>query len=89
MAIKGPKGAVPTPKGWVHHKTGELLKSQRIAQHDIDEWHGVTVEEPVEVVEHEEHVIQTLHEAPHVEVEVDKPSYNFFSTWRGTSVTEE
>lgn len=84
MAIKGPKGAVPTPKGWVHPRTGELLKAGKIAQSDIDAWHGIE-----EVVQHEEHVIQTLHEAPHVEVEVEKPAYNYFSTWRGTSVTEE
>lgn len=41
MAIKGPKGAEPTLRGWVNPKTGELLKSQRITQPQIDEWHGV------------------------------------------------
>jgi hypothetical protein len=75
--IKGPKNAIPTPKGWVHSKTGELLKAGKISQQQIDEWHGV----PEEVVQHEEHVIQTLHEAPHVEVEVDKPTYRYFSTF--------
>jgi hypothetical protein len=84
MAIKGPKGAIPTPKGWVHEKTGELLKAGKIAQHDIDVWHGIE-----EVVQHEEHVIQTLHEAPHVEVEVERPSYNFYSTFQGSSSQED
>lgn len=41
MAIKGPKGAHPTNRGWVHPRTGELLKSQRITQVQIDEWHGI------------------------------------------------
>ena len=86
MALRGPKGAVPTTKGWVHPKTGELLKVQKITQQQIDEWHGV----PAEVVQQEEHVIQTLHEAPHVEVEVDKPTYNYFSTFaRGYASSSE
>lgn len=41
MAISGPKGAEPTARGWINPKTGELLKSQRITQVQIDEWHGV------------------------------------------------
>lgn len=53
--IKGPKGANPTPRGWVSAK-GELLKSQRITQAQIDEWSGVEVapstpQPVVEVVE--------------------------------------
>ena len=40
--IRGPKNAIPTTKGWVHPKTNELLKSQRITQAQIDEWYGVT-----------------------------------------------
>lgn len=40
MPIIGPKGAIPTAKGWVSPK-GELLKSQRITQAQIDEWNGV------------------------------------------------
>ena len=43
MAISGPKGAEPTLRGWINPKTGELLKSQRITQDQIDEWHGVIV----------------------------------------------
>lgn len=42
MALKGPKGAHPTPRGWVNPKTGELLKSQRISRTQIDRWFGNT-----------------------------------------------
>lgn len=58
--IKAPnfcKNAVPTLRGWCHPKTGELLKSQRISQYQIDEWYNVgldveeeVAEEPVEEV---------------------------------------
>lgn len=47
MAIKriagvaGPSGSIPTAKGWVHPRTGELLKSQRITQEQLDEYNGV------------------------------------------------
>lgn len=54
MAIQAPafqKDAVPSLKGWHHPKTNELLKSQRITQAEIDEFHGVLVEveEPIVV----------------------------------------
>jgi hypothetical protein len=42
MAINGPKNATPTLRGWVSPK-GELLKSQRITQAQIDEWHGMAM----------------------------------------------
>ena len=60
MAIKAPnfcKNAVPTLKGWCHPKTGELLKSQRISQEDINEWNKV--EEPTVVVEEPPVVTET------------------------------
>ena len=57
MPINGPKGAVPTTRGWENPRTGELLKSQRISQSDIDAWHGVT--EQVKPAP-----IQMLNEAP-------------------------
>ena len=38
MPINGPKGAVPTTRGWENPKTGELLKSQRISEDQIAEW---------------------------------------------------
>lgn len=44
MALKGPKGAHPTVRGWVHPKTGELLKSQKISQQVVDDWHGVVAQ---------------------------------------------
>jgi hypothetical protein len=40
--IKSPKwcaGAEPTVKGWVHPKTGELLKSQKFTKAQVSEWH--------------------------------------------------
>lgn len=40
MAIKGPKGAHPTLRGWVNPNTGELLKVQRITQEQIDDFFG-------------------------------------------------
>ena len=46
MPINGPRGAVPTSRGWENPQTGELLKSQRISQAQIDEWHGVTAPAP-------------------------------------------
>ena len=49
MAIRGPKGAHPTKRGWVNPKTGELLKSQKISQEDIDAFFGVVAQPaPVE-----------------------------------------
>lgn len=64
--IRGPKGAIPTHRGWVHSVTGELLKSQRITDAQIAEWHG----EP-------KPVLQTLHEAPVVEILVDEDLADF------------
>jgi hypothetical protein len=43
MAIKAPsyqKDAIPTRKGWVHPKTGEILVGGSISQKDIDEYFG-------------------------------------------------
>ena len=54
MAIRGPKNAIPTTRGWVNPETGELLKSQKISVDQITEWH-------------EHSAPQTLHEAPAVE----------------------
>jgi hypothetical protein len=58
MALKpGPKGAIPTTRGWMHPRTGELLKSQRITQEQLDEYNGVQmIAEPAPVVEEEVHV---------------------------------
>lgn len=67
--IRGPKNAVPTSRGWINPKTGELLKSQRITDAQIAEWHGVP-EEPVQpepVVE--EPVVDDLDSMTKVELE--------------------
>ena len=55
MALKqGPKGAIPTLRGWINPQTGELLKSQRITQEQLDEYNGVQmIVEPAPVIESE------------------------------------
>ena len=55
MALKaGPKGAIPTHRGWINPQTGELLKSQRITQEQLDEYNGVQmIAEPAPVIEPE------------------------------------
>lgn len=54
MLKPGPKGAIPTLRGWVHPQTGELLKSQRITQEQLNEWNGMQMlAEPAPVVEPE------------------------------------
>lgn len=64
--IRGPKKAIPTPKGWVHPRTNELLKSQRISQKQIDEWYGVSEPAPeIELV-----VEKVIEEEPEPEQEV-------------------
>lgn len=50
MTIKGPKGANPSLRGWVHPKTGELLKSQKISQVEIDAFHGTVKAPTAEIV---------------------------------------
>lgn len=55
MALKqGPKGAIPTLRGWINPQTGELLKSQRITQEQLDDYNGVQmIVEPAPVIEPE------------------------------------
>ena len=64
MALKqGPKGAIPTLRGWINPKTGELLKSQRITQEQLDEYNGVQmIAEPAPIIEQEVIVEPTLFE---------------------------
>jgi hypothetical protein len=64
--IKGPKNAIPTLKGWVSPK-GELLKSQRITQKQIDEWYGK--KEPAPVMEQVADVVYGGEAVEVVEVE--------------------
>jgi len=60
---RGPKGSVPTLRGWVSAK-GELVKASAIPQSFIDLWNGVSEEvaPPPPAA-----VVQTLNEAPSVE----------------------
>lgn len=83
MALMGPKGSVPTPNGWVHPRTGELLKRQKLSHTFIAEWYGDAPAAPMpapEPMPEPEPVLQTLHEAPvEEEVPVTRSTYNFFS----------
>lgn len=74
---QGPNGAIPTSRGWINPKTGELLKAQKITQEQLDQYNGVQmITEPAPVVE-EELIIDyepTLFEdMPEVEVEEEAP----------------
>ena len=47
MAISPPnfqKDAVPTPQGWRHPRTNELLVSRKISSEDINEYYGIKQE---------------------------------------------
>ena len=47
MAISPPnyqRDAIPTTRGWVHPRTGELLVSRKISEAAIDEYLGITPE---------------------------------------------
>ena len=47
MAISPPnfqKDAVPTPQGWRHPSTNELLVSRKISADDINEYYGIKPE---------------------------------------------
>ncbi len=75
MALKqGPKGSVPTARGWVHPRTGELLKAMKITKEQLDEYHGVQVlAEPAPIVEEDPHVYADDIEAEVQEVHTPKP----------------
>ena len=63
------KNAVPSPRGWRHPRTGELLKKQKLTQEQIDEYLGVgTVSAPEpEVVEIEEEIQEIIEDDETVE----------------------
>jgi len=47
MAITPPnfqKDAIPTPQGWKHPRTNELLVARKITREQIDEYYGVKPE---------------------------------------------
>ena len=61
------KNAVPSPRGWRHPRTGELLKKQKLTQEQIDEYLGVGSEPEPEVVEIEEEVQEIIEDDETVE----------------------
>ena len=59
MAIITPpayqKDAIPTPQGWRHPKTGELLHAVKLSVEDIDAYNNpISITEPVDEVIYEE-----------------------------------
>ena len=59
MAIITPpayqKDAIPTPQGWRHPKTGELLHAVKLSVEDIDVYNNpISITEPVDEVIYEE-----------------------------------
>lgn len=89
MAISPPnfqKDAIPTPRGWTHPKTGELLVSRSIDPNDIIEYMGGQSPAPapkpkpapapiIEIVEQEPEQVM-LTEADPEEVEVNEDAWN-------------
>lgn len=55
--------AVPTLRGWKHHKTPEILKPAKITQAQIDEYMGVTAAPVIEEVKMPQEPVM-LTEAP-------------------------
>lgn len=58
--IRGPKRAIPTSRGWIDPRSGELLESRNHTQAQIDEWmaaNGMVEEKPAPIG-------QVLTEAP-------------------------
>ena len=49
------KNAIPTTRGWVHPKTGELLKAQKMSQDKVDQLLGV--EQPAPKIEEVDDVV--------------------------------
>jgi len=79
MALHGPKGAHPTKRGWVSAK-GELLKSARLTDQQIAEWHAKHHSAPAPapaVFAEPEPVVQTLHEAPVSEYTLSEEEYRY------------
>ena len=53
MAISPPnfqKDAIPTPQGWRHPRTNELLVSRKISADEINEYFGAAPTPPVQVL---------------------------------------
>lgn len=63
------KNAVPTPQGWRHPRTNELLLARKISQVDIDEYNNVEVTQDIlynniESEVEDDIMIEQLNEAP-------------------------
>jgi hypothetical protein len=58
-----PKNAIPTLRGWVHPRTGELLKAQKMTEAQVDAYWAEQVSEPA--------APQMLNESPSVERTLD------------------
>lgn len=79
MPITGPRGAEPTQRGWINPRTGELLKSQKIGQKDIDEWYG----RPAEVT-----AVPAVEEPDADDVVVDLNSDGIIDQWESMTKRE-
>lgn len=62
------KDAIATPKGFVG-KSGELLKSVRLTQSQIDEFNNTKTEEPKTITVDVSEPVPTVTETPTIEVE--------------------
>jgi hypothetical protein len=65
------KDAHPTSKGWVHPRTGELLKAQKMTEAQIAAWWAAKHEDAAPAPAPAP-APQTLHEAPSVERELSE-----------------
>ena len=65
MSIRGPKGSIPTQRGWIDPQSGELLKVQKISTEQIVDWYNPRK-------------TQTLHEAPYNEQELTDSLKNHY-----------
>lgn len=65
------KDAHPTAKGWVHPRTGELLKAQKMTEAQIAAWWAAQHEDAAPAPAPAP-APQTLHEAPSVERELSE-----------------
>lgn len=74
MAISPPnyqKDAIPTPRGWTHPRTGELLKAQKLSEQQIAEYNGEAVTTaPVTLTESPTTAEEFA--AEHIEVEIEE-----------------
>ena len=73
------KDAKPTPEGWRHPTTGELLKPQKLTEDEINAYLGIGVEaepEHVDSIEDDPTVDEIEEEAQSVETDYDLQQMN-------------